>query len=125
VAKPKIELQIAALQAEKLKQQLENEMEWLLAGNLRNAYSPVAWVRLNREFLTILRGMQCMRLRIQGKSPAEIQAETGLSRQTIAAYTAWNTMYGRAIDRHLAARGRTKKQKQSDRQFLNDCGVTL
>jgi DNA-binding CsgD family transcriptional regulator len=125
VANAKIELAIAELQARKLKQQLENEIEWLMAGNLRNAYSPVAWVRLNREVLTALRGMQCMRLRAQGKSPAEIQGETGLSRQTIAAYTAWNTMYGRAIDRYLVARGKTEKQQETERKFLADCGVTL
>ena len=124
MANAKIELQIAELQGDKLKLQLENEIEWLMAVNLRNTYSPVAWVRLNREFLTVLRGMQCVRLRILGKSAAEIQAETGLSRQTIATYTDWNAMCGRAIDRYLAARGKTKKQ-QADRQFLKDCEVTF
>lgn len=121
-----IEWSRAGEAAHKLQAALASEISYLTDGiNLRNVYSPIAWIRTCRAIRTVTDGMICMRLAAQGKSSHEIHRETGIARGSIAAYRAWNTMYADAMERSLAARGKTEKQRQADLEFLQEIGVQL
>jgi uncharacterized protein YerC len=123
---PEVEWDTAREAAERLMEMLVDEVGYLThGGNLKNVYSPIAWIRLCRAISTLTNGMSVMRLVSEGKSNEEIARITGLPNMTIAAYKAWNTMYARGVEKALAAKGKTEEQRKRDVEFLFSIGVTL
>ena len=123
---PQVEWEKAREAAAKLESLLSDEVAYLTEGNrIKNVYSPVAWVRMCRMLHTLTYGMTVMRMVFEGKTNAEITTATGLPVTVIAAYKAWNTMYGDMVGGMLAARGKSEKARKRDLEFLASIGVTL
>jgi len=57
-----------------------------------DAYSPHMWMRLQKTTEKVATAINAVRLRLAGKSCAEIAAELGIGKRQVAAYVAWNTM---------------------------------
>ena len=54
--------------------------------------SPRMWMRSERQRRRFARAINAVRLRLAGKSCAEIAAELGIGKRQTAAYVAWNTL---------------------------------
>jgi uncharacterized protein YerC len=95
--------------------------------NLKDAYSPMAWINICRQLRVVTDGMTTMRLIAEGKNNATISTEAHVTVGSIAAYKAWNTMYLRmlnaGIQRRVPIKGRTKQEKNLDADFLRSCGI--
>lgn len=96
---------------------------------IQDAYSPMAWFRICRQMQVVTEGMTVMRLLAEGKTPEQIAAETGITRGSIAAFRAWNTMYRngihKTVDRKIKIKGRTEAEQQADADFLRSCGISI
>lgn len=57
-----------------------------------DAYSPHMWLRLQKTTERVATAINAVRLRVSGKTCAEIAVELGLSKRQVAGYVAWNTM---------------------------------
>ena len=57
-----------------------------------DAYSPHMWLRLQKTTEKVATAINAVRLRVSGKTCAEIAVELGLSKRQVAGYVAWNTM---------------------------------
>jgi predicted transcriptional regulator len=57
-----------------------------------DAYSPRTWVRFRNTTEKVATAINAVRLRLTGKTCAEIAVELGLSKRQVAGYVAWNTM---------------------------------
>lgn len=95
--------------------------------NLKDAYSPMAWINICRQLRVVTDGMTTMRLIAEGKNNATISLEANVTVGSIAAYKAWNAMYlkmlNAGIQRRVAIKGRTTQEKNLDAEFLRSCGV--
>jgi hypothetical protein len=118
---PKAEAEFGRLRAI-----LSDEIAYLMSdAELRNAYSPIAWVRLCQGVKHLTEGMAAIRLHCEGKTNEEIAATTGVNTRRVGAYKAWNTQYKRAINRTLRIKGRNKEQREADIAFLRAVGVAI
>jgi len=111
--------------AYKMASQLTSEVANL--DNLKDAYSPMAWINICRQLRVVTDGMTTMRMIAEGKNNATISIEAQVTVGSIAAYKAWNTMYLKMLDagiqRRVAIKGRTKQEKDLDAEFLRSCGI--
>jgi hypothetical protein len=109
----------------KMASQLTSEVANL--DNLKDAYSPMAWINICRQLRVVTDGMTTMRLIAENKDNATISTEANVTVGSIAAYKAWNTMYlkmlNSGIQRRVAIKGRTKQEKNLDAEFLRSCGI--
>jgi hypothetical protein len=96
---------------------------------IKDAYSPMAWLGICQQLRIVTDGMATMRLLTTGHSSAEIHNVTGIASGSIAAYKAWNTMYAQSIQTYAAKRirikGRTQAEKDADIAFLRSCGIAF
>src|ERR1700743_711786 len=122
-----IEWEQARLAALTMSTQLKGEIDALTdLSQIKDAYSPTAWVNICRQMKVVTDGMTSMRLLLEGKSSAEISRETGINGGSFAAYKAWNTMYKRDIQegvrKIIQLKGRNKAEQEADAAFLRSCG---
>ncbi|SRR5260370_34470209 len=76
---------------------------------IRNAYSPITWLKLCRSIKHATEGMAAVRLSVAGKTNAEISDATGIKPLRIGAFKAWNTIYRKAIARTITLRWRGRR----------------
>lgn len=111
--------------AYRMASQLTSEVATL--DNLKDAYSPMAWINICRQLRVVTDGMTTMRLIAEGKNNASISTEAHVTVGSIAAYKAWNTMYLQMLDegiqRRVPIKGRTHEEKNQDAEFLRSCGI--
>lgn len=107
---------------------LSGELDDLIQiGGIKDAYSPMAWLNICQQLRVVTDGMTAMRQHATGKTSIEIAAATGINRGSIAAYKAWNTMYGRSLqafaEKRIRIKGRTTDERAADIAFLRSCGI--
>jgi hypothetical protein len=78
----------------KLRQDLQAIMDEIdgTPKEVLDAYSPHMWSRLQKTTEKIATAINAVRLRLSGKTCAEIAAELGVTKSQVAGYVAWNTM---------------------------------
>ena len=95
--------------------------------NIKDAYSPMAWISICRQLRVVTDGMTTMRMIAEGKDNATISQQAQITIGSIAAYKAWNTMYlkmlKQGIQRKVAIKGRTEREQNLDAEFLRSCGI--
>ena len=82
------------LDLKKLRKDLQLIMDEIdrTQGILPDYYSPVMWSRLQDTAERVANAIQAVRMKLNGKPVEDIVKELGLSKQSVAAYLAWNTM---------------------------------
>ena len=99
------------------------------ATEIKDAYSPSAWINVCPQLRVVTDGMIVMRLLAEGKTNAQIARETGIDQGSIAAYKAWNTMYTRdiqrGIERRIKIRSKNDQIMQADIEWLRSIGITV
>jgi DNA-binding CsgD family transcriptional regulator len=65
-------------------------------GVIADNYSPVMWQRLQNTAEKVANAIECVRMRLSSPemNAEQIGKHLGLSKMQVAAYMAWNTMYG-------------------------------
>lgn len=122
----RVEWPLAEAEFERLHMVLTDEIAYLTSdAELRNAYSPIAWVRLCQGIKHLTEGMAAIRLHCEGKSNEEIAEATGVNTRRVGAFKAWNTQYKRAINRTMRLKGKTEEQRKADIAFLRSVGVSI
>jgi hypothetical protein len=121
-----VEWQAAREAAYRMVSQLSGEISALTeAAEIKDAYSPTAWLNICRQLQVVTDGMITMRMLAAGKTSEEIAGETGIMPGSIAAYKAWNTMYARQVNRKIRLRMEKDKIRQADLDFLRSIGVSV
>jgi hypothetical protein len=92
---------------------------------IRNAYSPITWLKLCRSIKHATEGMAAVRLSVAGKTNAEISESTGIKPPRIGAFKAWNTIYRKAIARTITLRWRKQEERLADIAFLRAIGIAV
>ena len=88
-------LRVAERHMEELESDFNKEMQLAKTPALANAYGPIARRRIVDTVQQLTTGMAVVRLRVAGHSPREIAEALDISVQSVAAFSAWNTMYKR------------------------------
>ena len=89
---PEIEWKTAEAGIEQLKRWFDDEINQFQTNpNIRNAYSPITWLKFCCSMRDVAEGMAAVRLATEGKTTQEIHALTGMPVPRIAAFRAWNT----------------------------------
>lgn len=121
-----VEWETARTAAYRMAEALYGEISALTdAEAIKDAYSPTAWMNICRQLRVVTDGMITMRLVADGKTNEAITKETGIAITSIAAYKAWNTMYGRQINRRIRLRMEKDRVRQADLDFLRSIGITV
>src|ERR1700752_1382661 len=92
--KEPIQQRITQIDLKKLRKDLQtimDEIDSTPAGVL-DAYSPHLWMRFQNTTEKVATAINAVRLRLSGKTCAEIAFELRLSKRQVAGYVAWNTM---------------------------------
>lgn len=96
---------------------------------IKDAYSPVAWVNICRQLRVVTDGMITMRLLAENKTNKQIYEEAGIDPASVAAYKAWNTMYARNIEqgikRKITIKAKTHAILQADIDWLHSIGISV
>lgn len=109
-----------------LKSLLDAEISALSStAEIRNAYSPITWVKLCRYIRHATEGMTAVRLSTEGKSARAIAAATGMSTSRIAAFKAWNTIWRGQIQKFIELRWRKAEERRADIEFLRSIGIAV
>lgn len=109
-----------------LKSLLDAEISALSStAEIRNAYSPITWIKLCQYIRHATEGMTAVRQSTEGKSAKEISAATGMSTSRIAAFKAWNTMWRGEIRKIIELKWRKAEERRADIQFLRSIGIAV
>jgi hypothetical protein len=92
--KQEAEQQITQIDLAKLHKDLQTIMDEIdsTPAAVPDAYSPHMWMRLQKTTDKVALAINAVRLRLTGKTCAEIATELGITKFQVAAYVAWNTM---------------------------------
>jgi hypothetical protein len=124
--KPIVEWEAAQKATHRLQRMLADEITYLIEDKKgENAYPLSAWVRLCRTISTLTAGMACVRLTREGRNNTEIAAVTGLHNNSIAAYKAWNTIYGCDAEKTLLPLWWDDERRNREIEFLRSIGMTF
>jgi len=123
---PAVEWEQARAAIEQLRLILDSEVEYLAnSDDIRNAYSPITWVKLCRQIRHVTEGMTAVRLATEGKSTPVIGAMTGIHPARIGAFRAWNTRWRKAIKHYLTIQWRKREERMADIAFLRSIGIAV
>jgi hypothetical protein len=121
-----VEWDVARQGINQLKNLLDAEITYLgTDSTVRNAYSPLTWVRLCRTINHLTEGMAAVRLATNGYTTSEIHTMTGISVLRIAAFRAVNTRWVRAIEHYLTIQWRRHEERHADIAFLRSVGIAV
>jgi hypothetical protein len=123
---PAVEWQKARAGIEELRRLLDSEVIHLAQSDeIKNAYSPITWVKLCRAIRHVTEGMTAVRLATEGKPTAVIEAMTGIRPSRIGAFKAWNTRWRKAIKHYLTLQWRKQEERTADIAFLRSIGIAV
>jgi hypothetical protein len=105
------------LNVKKLQQDLRTIMDELSTTVGVDRYSPKMWMRLQTTTDYVVNAINAVRLRLTGKTCAEVAVELGLKKQQVAAYLAWNTMY----QPEWPEQNRRRKQEELQEKMEKRC----
>ena len=116
----------ANLGVKELQRLLEAEVTHLQSNpGIRNAYSPITWVKLCRSIKHVTEGMTAVRLSVEGMSASEINEATGIATRRIGAFKAWNTVWKKAVNRYMTLKWRKAEERSADIAFLISIGISV
>jgi hypothetical protein len=92
--KQETQQKISEIELVKLRKDLKAIMDEIdsTPKDVLDAYSPHMWSRLQKTTEKVATAINAVRLRLSGKTCAEISVELGISKSQVAGYVAWNTM---------------------------------
>lgn len=109
-----------------LKRLLDVELDRLQANpEIKNAYSPITWIKLCRSIHHLTEGMTAVRLSTEGMTAQQISAGTGIGVLRIGAFKAWNTRWLKAIRHTIAIKWAKAEERLADIAFLRSVGIAV
>jgi hypothetical protein len=109
-----------------LKRVVDVELDRLQAiPEIKNAYSPITWLRLCRSIHHVTEGMTAVRLSTEGMTAQQINASTGIGVSRIAGFKAWNTRWLKAIRHTIAIKWAKEEERLADIAFLRSVGISV
>ena len=93
--------------------------------DIRDAYSPITWLKLCRYIQHATDGLTSVRLATEGHDTKTISEMTGIHPGRIAAFKAWNTMWLRAVRHELTIKWRKAEERIADITFLRSIGISV
>ena len=117
---------ISDVDLEKLREDLQAIMNEIdnTPKEVLDAYSPHMWARLQKTTEKVATAINAVRLRLSGKTCAEIAAELGITKSQVAGYVAWNTMLQPSWMRPVAKRDLEKTGEEPVRAAASEVWVT-
>lgn len=91
---------------------------------IRDAYSPITWVKMCRYLKHATEGMAAVRLSVEGKTAQEIHTITGIPTSRIGAFKAWNTIWKKSIAKMITIKWRKEQERLADIAFLRSIGIS-
>lgn len=123
---PEVEWCVAEEAIGNLQRMLSGELAHLAANEaIRNAYGPIAWLRLCRTVSHVIEGMAVVRLASAGATNDQIKEATRVDPLRIAAFKAVNTKWCKQLKRRIDIRWRREEERQREMEFLRSIGVLV